>query len=132
MHIEADTCEAYFDALPEPRRAALLEVRKLVLRAFPRVKESLLRGMPTYHLDGTAFCAIANQKTFMTLYVMHHDLLHAFNKDLRAYDRGRSCIRFRRLEPETLELFDRIIKYTGSRFPESSLFGLTRLPVGSR
>ena len=40
-----------------------------------------------------------------------------------AYDRGRSCIRFRRLDDDKLELFDRIIKYTGSQYPESRFYG---------
>ncbi len=121
MRIDAATCEAYYEALPEERRDALLQVRDLVKRAFPRVSEQLANGLPTFHLDGTAFCAIGNQKSFMALYVMHHDLLVAFNKDLKAYDRGRSCIRFRRLAPQDLELFDRIIKYTGSRYQDSTV-----------
>lgn len=132
MRIDASTCEAYFDALPEDRRAALTHVRRLVLRAFPRVTEELRNGLPTYLLDGTAFCAVGNQKSFMALYIMHHDLLDAFNKDLKAYDHGRSCIRFRRLEPETIELFDRIIKYTGSRFPDSRLNGRSKAELRTR
>ncbi|MBK6629265.1 MAG: DUF1801 domain-containing protein [Flavobacteriales bacterium] len=132
MHIDAATCEAYFAALPEERRAALTQVRRLVIRAFPRVTEELRNGLPTYFLDGTAFCALGNQKSFMALYIMHHDLLDAFNKDLKAYDHGRSCIRFRRLEPETNELFDRIIKYTGSRFPDSRLNRPSRAELGTR
>ncbi len=57
----------------------------------------------------------------MALYILPHDLLHAFKKDLLVYDRGRSCIRFKRLEADTLDLFDRIIKYTGSQMHESQL-----------
>ncbi|MBL8011321.1 MAG: DUF1801 domain-containing protein [Flavobacteriales bacterium] len=132
MRIDATTCEGYFAALPEDRRAALTHVRELVLRAFPRVTEELRNSLPTYLLDGTPFCALGNQKSFMALYVMHHDLLDAFNKDLKAYDHGRSCIRFRRLEPETIELFDRIIKYTGSRFPDSRLNRPARAELGAR
>lgn len=132
MRIDATTCEAYFAALPEDRRAALMQVRRLITRAFPHVTEDLRHGLPTYSLDGTAFCALGNQKSFMALYIMHHDLLDAFNKDLKAYDHGRSCIRFRRLEPETVELFDRIIKYTGSRFPDSRLNGHARTELRIR
>ena len=132
MHVDATTCEAYFAALREERREALLQVRRLVLRAFPRVVEELRHGLPTYSLVGTPFCALGDQKSFMALYIMHHDLLDAFNKDLKAYDHGRSCIRFRRLEPETVELFDRIIKYTGSRFPDSRLNGHARTELRIR
>lgn len=123
MKIDAATPEAYFDAIPEERREQLLEIRKLVKRAWPKVKEDMHQGMPTYHLDGQPFFSMASQKNFMAIYVMPYDLLDAFNKDLKAYDRGRSCIRFRRLDADKLELFDRIIKYTGSQYPESRFYG---------
>lgn len=128
MRIIAANPEAYFSALPKDRREALLEIRQVIRTAWPRVTEDLALGMPTYHLDGNAFCAVANQKNFMALYVMHHDLLNAFHNDLKAYDHGRSCIRFRRLEPPTVELFDRIVKYTGSRYLDSMLYGKQRAP----
>lgn len=128
MRIIAANPEAYFSALPKDRREALLEIRQVIRTAWPRVTEDLALGMPTYHLDGNAFCAVANQKNFMALYVMHHDLLNAFHNDLKAYDHGRSCIRFRRLEPPTVELFDRIVKYTGSRYLDSMLYGKQRSP----
>ncbi|MBK6543496.1 MAG: DUF1801 domain-containing protein [Flavobacteriales bacterium] len=123
MKISAADPEAYFASLPKDRREALLEIRNVIRTAWPKVTEDLSFGMPTYHLDGNAFCAVASQKNFMALYVMHHDLLNAFHNDLRAYDRGRSCIRFRRLEPPTVELFDRIVKYTGSRYLDSLMHG---------
>ncbi|MBK6832431.1 MAG: hypothetical protein IPG92_17605 [Flavobacteriales bacterium] len=51
----------------------------------------------------------------MALYVMPYDLLDAFKNDLKVYDRGKSCIRFKRLEAPTFDLFDRIIKYVGNQ-----------------
>ena len=39
-------------------------------------------------------------------------------------DHGRSCIRFKRLGlQQLLDLFDRVLKYTGTRLPESVHFG---------
>ncbi len=95
----------------------------MVLEIWPDVHEDMAYNMPTYHLDGEPFCALANQKHFMALYIMPYDLLSAFKNDLIAQDHGRSCIRFKRLTPELLALFDRVIKYTGTRLPESAHFG---------
>ena len=83
-------------------------------------------GKPTYHLDGHALWSLANQKNWMVLYVKPHDLLNAFKKDLLIYDTGRSCIRFKRLSEQTLDLFDRIIKYTGNQMAESELLGISK------
>lgn len=93
----------------------------MIRSIWPDIVEDMDREMPTYHLNGRTLCALANQKSFMVLYILPYDLLNAFKKDLLIYDRGRTCIRFKRLETETLDLFDRIIKYTGSQMDESKL-----------
>ncbi len=122
----------YFTALPDERREALLAIRSLIKRTWPEVEETMDMGMPTYHLDGHALWAIGNQKNFMALYVVPHDLLLAFKKDLLIHDTGRSCIRFKKLNSETLDLFDRIIKYTGNQMDESDLLGLSDRRRASR
>lgn len=115
----------YFTALPADRREALLAVRSLIKRTWAGIEENMDMGMPTYHLNGHALWAIGSQKSFMALYVVPHDLLHAFKKDLLVYNTGRSCIRFKKLNTATLDLFDRIIKYTGNQMGESGLLGLS-------
>jgi uncharacterized protein YdhG (YjbR/CyaY superfamily) len=119
------TADEYFEQLEADRREPLQRLRKLIFGIWPDIVEDMDREMPTYHLDGRTLCALSNQKNFMVLYIIPHDLLNAFKKDLLIYDRGRSCIRFKRLEPETFDLFDRIIKYTGSQMHESQ-FGEVR------
>ncbi|MEX1131879.1 MAG: DUF1801 domain-containing protein [Flavobacteriales bacterium] len=123
MKTKATNTTDYFAGLAEDRRFALGTIRQMILDIWPSVVEDMSLGMPTYHLDGEAFCAIASQKNFMALYIMPYDLLNAFTLDLRIYDTGKSCIRFKRLEPATLELFDRIIKYTGSQMHTSRFHG---------
>lgn len=121
MRTNARTANDYFEQLEPLRREPLLCLRKLILGIWPGIEEDMEREMPTYHLNGRTLCALANQKHFMVLYIIPHDLLDAFRKDLLIFDRGRSCIRFKRLEPATLDLFDRIIKYTGSQMHESRM-----------
>jgi uncharacterized protein YdhG (YjbR/CyaY superfamily) len=117
------TLEDYWASLPEDRRADLTVMREMVLRIWTDAQEDMACNMPTYHLDGEPFCALANQKHFMALYIMPYDLLDAFRNDLIVQDHGRSCIRFKRLTPQLLDLFDRVLKYTGTRLPESVHFG---------
>ncbi len=123
MKTLALTASDYFASLPDDRREALLLLRKLIKEIWTDIEENMDLGMPTYHRNGHALWAIANQKHFMALYVMPHDLLNAFKNDLLIYNTGRSCIRFKKLASETLDLFDRIIKYTGNQMDESTLLG---------
>ena len=107
--------DIYYGSLPGDRRDALLAIRQLIRRVWPEIVEDMEHQVPTFHLRGQQLCAIASQKHFMVLYVMPYDLLDAFKNDLKPFDRGKSCIRFKRLEPTTYDLFDQIIKYTGSQ-----------------
>lgn len=123
MRASNSTAQQYFDALTDERRSALDKVRKLIHTIWPGIVEDMALGIPTYHLNGEPLCALADQKHFMALYVMPYDLLNAFRLDLKVHDTGRSCIRFKQLKPETLDLFDRILKYTGSQVHLSEHFG---------
>lgn len=122
----------YFLQLPDDRREHLNSLRTLIKRTWPKVKEDLAFGMPTYHLGGEIFCAIANQKHYMVLYLMPYDLLSAFKMELKAYNCGRSCIRFRKLDEEKALFFERVLKYTGDKFPDSVFFGKTSPAVRAR
>jgi uncharacterized protein YdhG (YjbR/CyaY superfamily) len=113
--------DLYYGGLPGDRRDALLAIRQLIRRIWPSTIEDMYYEMPTFHLDGQPLCAIASQKHFMALYVMNYDLLDAFKNDLKVYDRGKSCVRFKRLEPETYDLLDRMIKYIGSQLALSKV-----------
>lgn len=126
MRSTVRNASTYFELLDEDRREPLLVLRKLIKTVWPDVVEDMEREMPTYHLNGHAFCALASQKHFMALYIIPHDLLKAFKKDLMIYNRGLSCIRFKRLDTATLDLFDRIIKYTGSQIAESEVIGIRK------
>jgi len=121
MRSNARNATAYFAELSAERREPLMQLRKLILATWPTMTEDMDRDMPTYNMKGHPLFALSSQKHFMALYVMPHDLLHAFKKDLLIYDRGLSCIRFKRLEPSTVDLFDRIIKYVGNQWRESEL-----------
>lgn len=131
MKTAALTTKDYYEELASDRQEALNTVRKMIKRIWPRITEDMALGMPTFHLDGQALCALASQKHFMALYIMPYDLLDAFKNDLKIYDRGKSCIRFKRLEPPTVDLFDRIIKYTGSQIDLSRMIDRPGEPRGS-
>ncbi|MDQ3101252.1 MAG: DUF1801 domain-containing protein [Bacteroidota bacterium] len=115
-------CDRYFDDLPEDRRALLGRVRRSIERIWPHVDERLVAGIPTYHLDGHPLLSMADRKNYIALYIVPHDLLNAFKTELRQYDHGRSCIRFKKLDQALFELIERIIMYTGSQLNTSKFF----------
>jgi uncharacterized protein YdhG (YjbR/CyaY superfamily) len=113
--------DAYLASQPAVRSEPLQRIRALIHRVWPAVAEDMSYGMPTFLLDGHPLCTIANQKHFMAFYVVPYALLDAFNQELKGRDHGRSCIRFRAVDDEALDLIERIVRYTGVRRAESRL-----------
>jgi uncharacterized protein YdhG (YjbR/CyaY superfamily) len=121
MKIDATSPDHYFDQLVPERKAQLLELRERIRSIWPKVKEDLSMDMPTYHLEGRTLFALGNQKNYFCLYVIPTDLLDAFRNELKAYNLGRSCIRFRRLDDDALDLCGRIVRYVGGMQGEGTM-----------
>ena len=116
MKLLVNSAQEYFEQLPSDRQLPLSRIRQIVRRQWPQAKEVLSYGLPTYHLGGQPVFSLASQKNHITFYVMPYDLLGAFKHDLRTRNCGKSCIRFKRLETEDVELLERIIMYVGTTY----------------
>ncbi len=114
--------DAHLAALPPDRREILQRVRQAIFRIHPEVTERMAAGIPSFFLEDHAFLSIASRKNYIALYIVPHDLLNVFKTDLRQYDHGRSCIRFKRLDPPFFELIQQIVRYTGSQLSTSKFY----------
>jgi len=122
MQSNAKTVKEYVDQLPEDRKQAITELRKVILKNLPKgFKEEMSYGMigyvvphtlypKGYHCNPTLplpFMNIASQKNFVALYHMgvysDKKLLDWFVKEYPKYsksklDMGKACIRFKKLD----------------------------------
>jgi len=124
------TADEYLAALPEDRRQAIEAVRDVILEHLPEgYVEQIQYGMlaysvplerypDTYNGQPLSLAALANQKRYMSLYLMGVDAERdawfrehwaATGKKL---DMGKSCVRFRRLEDVPLEVVGEAIART--------------------
>lgn len=135
MRTTATTVEDYLDSLPEDRRAALEQVRAVILKRLPKgYVETINWGMisyeipletypKTYNKQPLMYAALASQKHYMAVYLstiaVSEESAKAFEREYRAtgkrYDVGKSCIRFRKLEDLPLDLIGRVVKATPPR-----------------
>jgi hypothetical protein len=129
----ADSVDEYLDELPPERRDALSAVRDVILRNLPDGYEEgigfgmleyrvpLNRYPETYNGKPLSYVALANQKNYMSLYLMgvygDSEQESWFRSSYRAsgkkLDMGRSCVRFRQLEDLPLELVGEAVARTG-------------------
>jgi len=121
------TVKEYIDSLPEERRKAITKVRAAVNKGLPKgYREGIQYGMigwcvphevfpAGYHCDpkqALPFACLANQKNYMSLYLMciygdqgHRKWFEAeWKKTGKRLDMGKSCVRFRKVEDLPLEL----------------------------
>jgi uncharacterized protein YdhG (YjbR/CyaY superfamily) len=120
MKSEAKTPDEYIDSLPEDRKAAVKELRKVILKNLPKgFKECISYGMlgyvvphslypKGYHCDPKLplpFLAFASQKNFIAVYHMgiygDPKLLKWFTDEYPKHckaklDMGKSCMRFKK------------------------------------
>lgn len=132
MQSKAATVKEYLASLPEDRRAALNQVREVILKHLdPDYEEGIQYGMigyyvphrlypAGYHCDPKLplqFAALASQKQYMSLYlcVCYGDSkLDAWFRDAwassgRKLDMGKSCIRFKRAEDLALDVVGKLL-----------------------
>lgn len=128
----ASTVDAYLDALAEPARTCMRQVRALLRAHLPEgYVESMTWGMPgyeiplarypkTYNGKPLMYAAFAAQKRHNALYLnmayadseAERALRDAWAAAGRRLDMGKSCLRFRRYEDLLVEPLARIIAGT--------------------
>jgi len=133
MQSKATTVEQYLAELPADRRAAIEAVRAVILKNLGRgYEEGMQYGMigyyvphsiypAGYHVDSRqplGFVGLASQKNYMSLYLasLYSDeesldwFLREWAKTGKKLDRGKSCVRFKKLEDLPLSLIGQAIK----------------------
>jgi len=131
MQSDADTVEGYLAELPEDRRPAIEAVREVVVAHLPPGFEEVVQyGMisyvvplarypDTYNGQALALASLANQKRYMSLYLMgvYGDVgAEAFLREHwpadKALDMGKSCVRFRAVDDLALDVIGQVIART--------------------
>jgi uncharacterized protein YdhG (YjbR/CyaY superfamily) len=133
MQSKATTVTEYLDALPEERKAVMLELRDTINKQLPAgFEEQISYGMigwviphrdypAGYHCDPKLplpFLSLASQKNFIALYHMgiysNPELLEWFVSEYPKHaktklDMGKSCIRFKKTNDIPLELIGELV-----------------------
>jgi uncharacterized protein YdhG (YjbR/CyaY superfamily) len=106
--------DEYFDGVPEPRRAMLEAIRDVCEDELGGFEESMAYRMPSYRRDGEIELAFANQKQYVSLYVLRTDVVEAHRSRLGGLDVGKGCVRFRRPEQLDLDVVRSMIRATAA------------------
>lgn len=136
---DAPTVDEYINRLPLGRREAIETLRSVILENLPEgYVEVMQHGMigyvipldtypVTYNRKPLVYAALANQKNYMSLYLMgvygneatQNWFVEGYKATGKRLDMGKSCVRFKTLEDLPLSLIGEAIgRVTVSRFIE--------------
>jgi uncharacterized protein YdhG (YjbR/CyaY superfamily) len=92
--VTVDTVADYLEEIPGGRGEALGRMRAACRELLLGFDESIQYGMPSYARDGVVEVAFANQKRYISLYVLRTDVLEAHERAIEGIPRGKGCLRF--------------------------------------
>lgn len=116
------TVDDYFKSIPLERAEHLQVLKKIIVKVFPNVVEDMTYNLPTFTYNNFKMCAIANQKNYMALYIMNYDLLVHFKEELKDFNCGKSCIRFKKLDEKSIYLFEKILFFLKENIKNSHFY----------
>src|ERR1700737_4468464 len=93
------TVDAYVDAAPEDKRAALTKLRKTIKAAAPTATESISYGMPTFKHKGERLVYFAFWKDHYALYGIGSRVIDAHAAELKNYVLSKGTIQFPAAKP---------------------------------
>lgn len=100
--------EAYLAGVPEPFRAALMELRAVIRAAAPDATEALVYGVPGFRLRGPLVCYAAF-KAHCGFYPMNPALIERFAAELAGFATAKGTIQFTPDRPIPGDLVRRIV-----------------------
>ena len=129
---QAPTVEEYLAELPHERRGAMEAVRQVILQHLPAgYEETMQFGMigyviplerypVTYNKLPLGYVALASQKNYVSLYLMgiygdeneERWFTEEYGATGKRLDKGKSCVRFRKLDDMPLPLIGKAVGRT--------------------
>ncbi len=106
----ASNVDEYLSAVPQPHRAALDVVRRIIADAAPQATETIAYGMPAFRVRGSFLVSYAAYKKHCSVYPVSDDFLAANADPLKPHYSGRGTFRFDPAQPVPEELLRRLVE----------------------
>jgi uncharacterized protein YdhG (YjbR/CyaY superfamily) len=103
------TIDDYLAAVPEDKRAALENLRRMIKSAAPKATETISWQMPSFRHQGL-LVGFAAFKEHCSLFPMSSTVIAAHRKDLAGYATSKGTIRFTVDKPLPAALVKKLVK----------------------
>jgi uncharacterized protein YdhG (YjbR/CyaY superfamily) len=100
---------AYLEALPEPKRSTMLEVRKIIMDVEPRFEQVFAWKSPQFKLNGKFVVGICAHKNHLTFSPQSKEVMLEHAKELQGYVTAGSSFQFAVDKPLPKGLVEKLI-----------------------
>lgn len=108
---KAATHDDYLARLPEDKRAALEELRRIVQSVAPKAEECISYQLPAFRLDGKVLVLFGATAEHCSFFPGSGTAVEAHKSELAGYNTSKGTIRFDASKPLSGALVRKIIKY---------------------
>jgi uncharacterized protein YdhG (YjbR/CyaY superfamily) len=90
----ANPVDEFLAKVPEPQRAALEDLRRVIRAAAPGATELINYGVPMFRLNGKNLVSFAAGKDHCSLYVQSPAVMEAHAADLQGFKTSKGTVQF--------------------------------------
>jgi uncharacterized protein YdhG (YjbR/CyaY superfamily) len=107
---KAASVEEFLATVPEPQRAALEDLRRVIRQAAPGATELINYGVPMFRLDGRNLVSFAAAKDHCSFYVQSPAVMEAHAAELAGFKTSKGTVTFTPDQPIPPELVTKLVK----------------------
>ena len=109
MQSKAKDVTAYIQEATPERQVYLAKLCELCLEVLIGYEEIMGYGMPGYTYNGAAEVGFANQKNYISLYILKEDVVQANRELLKGLSVGKGCIRYSNLKKMDMDVIRKLL-----------------------
>ena len=100
----------YFENIGDGRKTKIDALHQLIISLYPEAIVDLKYKMPTYRV-GDGWVAMANQKSYVSLYTCGYHHIESFKKKHPDIKTGKGCINFRDKDELPLDDLREVVRH---------------------
>lgn len=101
--------DGYLDAVPEPARSTLEELRRAIMAVIPDAEQCISYGMPAFKVHGKTVAGFAAFTNHLSYLPHSGSVLDALGEELSGYEQTKGSLHFPADRPLPAALVDRLV-----------------------
>ena len=107
--VSAQEIDQYLDALEEPKRTSLAQLRQTILDILPEAEQGISYGVPAFKVRGKTIAGFAAFKNYLSYLPHSGSVFPQLRAELKGYSTSSGALRFSTDQPLPVPLVEKLI-----------------------